>query len=104
MIPLNLKGDTSLSFQGKHIIRVCAKKLKAAHPVNYFPGFLGNNVKNCPPIKLFLFTSLVPCGARGPGRVQNRISEKKVNRYGLQETYNSFGVRSQNEAHLVWHA
>ena len=34
------------------------QKLMAAHPVNYFPGFLGINIKNCPPSKLFLFTSL----------------------------------------------
>ena len=30
-----------------------------AHPVNYFPGILGRNIKNCPPSKLFLFTSLL---------------------------------------------
>ena len=35
-------------------------KLKAAHPVNYFSGFSGKNIKNCPPSKLFLFTSLDP--------------------------------------------
>ena len=32
--------------------------MKAAHPVNYFPGFLGKIIKNYPPSKLFLFTSL----------------------------------------------
>ena len=32
--------------------------MKAAYPVNYFPRFLGKNIKNCPPSKLFLFTSL----------------------------------------------
>ena len=36
-----------------------AQRLKAVHPVNYFPGFLGRNIKNCSPSKLFLFTSLV---------------------------------------------
>ena len=34
------------------------QKLQAVHPVNYFPYFLGKNIKNCPPSKLFLFTSL----------------------------------------------
>ena len=43
----------------KHIILVrVLKNMKAAHPVNYFLRFLGKNIKNCPPSKLFLFTSL----------------------------------------------
>ena len=29
-------------------------KLKPAHPVNYFPGYLGKNDNNCPPIKIYL--------------------------------------------------
>ena len=33
-------------------------KLNAAHQVNYFRGFLGKNIENCPPSKLLLFTSL----------------------------------------------
>ena len=42
------------------ILFVCygAQKLNAAHPVNYFPGVLGKNIENCPPSKLFLFTSI----------------------------------------------
>ena len=32
--------------------------MKAAHAVNYFPGFLGKKIKDCPPCYLFLFTSL----------------------------------------------
>ena len=59
MIALSLKVNISQNFQGKHIIWVKgAKKLKTAHPVNYFPGFLGKNIKNYPPSKLFLFTLL----------------------------------------------
>ena len=57
---LNLKGNVSQSFQGK-LMRVIwvygASKLRAARPVNYFPEFLGKNIKNCPPSKLFLFAS-----------------------------------------------
>ena len=34
-------------------------KFKAAHSVNIFLDYLGKNIKNCPPSKLFLFTSLV---------------------------------------------
>ena len=33
-------------------------KSKAVHPVDYFPGFLGKNIKNSPTSKLFLITSL----------------------------------------------
>ena len=62
-------------FLGKiHYLGVGPSKLKAFPPVNYFPGFLGKNSKNCPPSKfiliylnskncppsnLFLFTSLL---------------------------------------------
>ena len=46
-------------FPRKNIILVrTLKKLEAAHPVNYFSGVLGNKIRNCPPSKLFLFTSL----------------------------------------------
>ena len=49
----------SQSFRGKsHYLGTSAQKSKAAHPVNYFPGFLGKNIKNCPP-SLLLFTSLL---------------------------------------------
>ena len=41
-----------------HYLCYGAQKLKAVHPANYFPGFLGRNIKNCPHSKLFLFTSL----------------------------------------------
>ena len=37
------------------------QKLKAAHPVNYFPGFVGKNTKNCPPSKLFLVNNISSC-------------------------------------------
>ena len=47
-------------FVGKtHYLGETTQKLKAAHPVNYFPWFLGKNIKTCPPSKLFLFTSLL---------------------------------------------
>ena len=41
-----------------HYLSLGCSKLKAAHAINYFPGFLGKNIKNCPPSKSFLFTSL----------------------------------------------
>ena len=44
------------------------QKLKFAHPFNYFPGFLGKNIKNYPPSKLFLFTSL-----KGTDDVQEKL-------------------------------
>ena len=47
----NRKCDISQSFRRKktHYLGHSAQKLKAAHPVNYFPGFLGKNIKNYPP-------------------------------------------------------
>ena len=42
-----------------HYLDLGRSKVKAAHLVNYFPGFWGKSVKNCPPSKLFLFTSLI---------------------------------------------
>ena len=48
-----------LTEESIHNLGYGAQKLKTAHPVTYFPGFLGRNIKNCPPIKLFLFTSLL---------------------------------------------
>ena len=48
----------SQSFQGKHIIWVSGPQKVHAHPVNYFPGSLGKIIENCPPNKLFLFSSL----------------------------------------------
>ena len=55
---MNLKG-IFLRFPWKaHYLGSERSKLKAAHPVYYFPGFSGKNIKNCPPSKLFLFTSL----------------------------------------------
>ena len=48
-----------LGLRGKvHYLGKNAQKSKAAHPVNYFPGFLGKNIKNGLPSKLSLFTSL----------------------------------------------
>ena len=58
MIALNLKGNISKFIEKTYHLSLACSKLKAAHPVNYFPGFLGEDVKNCPPIKLFLFASL----------------------------------------------
>ena len=51
---IEIKGRHSQSFQG-----LGCSKLKAAHSVNHFLGFLGKNVKNGPPSKLFLFTFLI---------------------------------------------
>ena len=45
-------------FRKTHYLGLVRSKLKAPNPVNYFPGFLGKHIKNCPPSKLFLFTSL----------------------------------------------
>ena len=42
-----------------HYLSYSAQKLKAVHPVKYFPRFLGKNIKKRPPSKLFLFTSMV---------------------------------------------
>ena len=55
------ESDKSQSFWGiAHYLGIRALNiLKAAHPVNYFPGFLGKNMKNCPQSKLLLFTSLL---------------------------------------------
>ena len=60
-IDSEFKGPYFLEFQGNtYYLGLGCSKLKAAHPVNYFPGFLGmKNIKTCPPSKLFLFTSLV---------------------------------------------
>ena len=57
---LNLKVDFSQSFQGKrHYLGLGSSKLKAAHPVDYLLGFGGINIKNCSPVKLILFASLL---------------------------------------------
>ena len=57
---IEFKGQHFSQFPGKiHYLGLWRSKLKTAHLVNYFPGFLGKNIKNCPPSKLFLFTSLV---------------------------------------------
>ena len=55
-----------------HYLGLGHSKLKAVHPVNYFSGFLGKNIKNCPPSKLFLFTSLVPLNSHDNSKQQNR--------------------------------
>ena len=48
------KRATFLKVSGKtHYLGLGNSKLKAAHPVNYFSGFWGKNIKNCPPSKLF---------------------------------------------------
>ena len=60
MIVLKLKDDISQSLREKkpHYLGFGSSKLEAAHPVTYFPWFLGKNIKNYPPSKLFLFTTL----------------------------------------------
>ena len=58
---MNLKGNISLSFQRKHIIifGIGCSKLKAAHQVNYFPGFWGAKIlRVAHPVIFFLFTFL----------------------------------------------
>ena len=53
------EGHISQNFQGKtHFLDKRAQISKAAYPLNYFPGLLGKNIKDCPSSKLFLFTSL----------------------------------------------
>ena len=53
------KGWYISKFSGKNtLFGIERSNSKAALPVNYFCGFLGKNIKNCPPSKLFLFTSL----------------------------------------------
>ena len=55
-----LKGGHFSKFPGKtHYSALGCSKLKVAHPVNYFPRFVGKNIKNCPPSKLLSFTSLL---------------------------------------------
>ena len=51
-------GGTKKGKKKKHYLGYGPQKLKATHPVEYFPGFFGRNIKNCPPSKLFLFTSM----------------------------------------------
>ena len=56
---IEFKGRYFSEFPGKtHYLGLVRSKLKVEHPVNYFPGFLGKNIKNCLCTKLFL-TSLV---------------------------------------------
>ena len=55
---IEFTGRYFSKFPGKTHYSLGHSKMKAAHPVNYFPGILGKNVKNYPPSKLFLFTSL----------------------------------------------
>ena len=57
---IEIKGLHFSPFPGKtHYLGLGYSKLKAAHQVNYIPRFLGKNIKNYPPSKLFLFTFLV---------------------------------------------
>ena len=67
MICYYVLANDSIEFKGRHLSKFPGKthylglehsKLKAAHPGNYFSGYLGKNIKNCSPSKLFLFTSL----------------------------------------------
>ena len=56
---IEFKGRHFSQFSGKtHYLGLGQSKLKAAHPVNCFHGFLGKTIKNCLPSKLSLFTSL----------------------------------------------
>ena len=62
--------QTTMAFKGRFILKFLAKMhyfrrstqiLKAAHPVIiFFFQILDKNIQNCPPSKLFLFTSLQP--------------------------------------------
>ena len=49
-----LKNNIFEVSRKSHYLGLGPSNLKAAHPVNYFPAFLGKNIKNCPPSKLFL--------------------------------------------------
>ena len=51
VIFLKVSGENTL-----FVLR--ALKLKSTHPVNYFPGFLGKNIKNFPPRN---YSYLPPC-------------------------------------------
>ena len=63
MKALNLESNMSQSFQGKHIIRVKgAQNWELPTQLINIPRFLGKNIKNCPPSKLFLITSLQRLG------------------------------------------
>ena len=53
MIALNLKGDISKFPEKTHYLDLGRSKLKVTLPVNYFPVFVGKNIKNCSPSKLF---------------------------------------------------
>ena len=82
-------ANDSIEFNGRHFSKFLGKhifwglgcsKLKAAHLVTYFHWFLGKNIKNCPPSKLFLF--IPPCNVltiRGP----NKDNEKGTLSYPL---------------------
>ena len=56
----SIKRATSLKvFWGKiNYLLQGTQKLKVAHSVNYFPRFFGKNIKNFPPSKFILFTSM----------------------------------------------
>ena len=56
-----LTGWHILKFPGKiSLFWLRRWKLKSAHPVNYFPGFFGKNIKNCPPAQPVNYSYLPP--------------------------------------------
>ena len=58
MIALNLKGNIS-QFPGKtHFMGLIRSSLELPTHLIIFLDFLGKNIKNGPPNKLFLFSSL----------------------------------------------
>ena len=62
ILRIEFKGQSFLNFpQRKHYFGFGPSKLKASNSVNYFSRFLGKNIENCPPSKLF--TSLENSGA-----------------------------------------
>ena len=58
MTALNLKA-VFLKVSRENTLFGCkVLEIEGAYPINYFPGFLVKNIKNCTPSKSFLFTSL----------------------------------------------
>ena len=62
-------NDDSIEFKGRmqfskfpvktHYLALGRSKVKAAHSVNYYSWILGQTIKNCPTIKLYLFIFLL---------------------------------------------
>ena len=78
-------------------------KLKAAHPVNYFHGFWGKNIKNCPPSKLFLFTSLITLVLGTPLRIFQTLFISTMHGYEYDKPMAAYiwGLL-KNRLEIVW--